>query len=671
MDYLDELNPAQRAAATHKDGPLLIVAGAGAGKTRTVAYRVRHLIESGVEPRKILAVTFTNKAAREMRERILALVASHKSQVTSQRGTLDSRLSTPLVSTFHALGVQILRESGEAIGISRHFTILDRSDSISLIRKIIRELGHDPKQFQPDRILGVISRQKADLADAEIYAEENGGDYYGKIVAAVWRKYEERLAKQKSLDFDNLISKVVELFREKPDILSHYQDQWHYLHIDEYQDTNRAQYEFARLLAEKRKNICVVGDIDQSIYSWRGADFNNILNFEKDYPNAATVVLEENYRSTKTILAAAADVISKNVMRKEKNLFTNNADGGKIDLFQALDENEEAGNIVEKVREIAGNGTPTTEIAVLYRANFQSRVLEDAFLHAHIPYQLVGTRFFERREVKDVIAYLRAALNSDDLESFGRIINVPPRGIGETTLDKIINNQTDKLSPMMKEKLAGFMKLLDDVKSNAQIMLVSELIKFIIESSGLEKSAAANGEDERVENMRELVTLATKYNSLPGQAGVQKFLEDAALASDQDDLLRAKNGVRLMTVHAAKGLEFRHVFIVGLEQDLFPHRRLDESSDEEEERRLFYVALTRAKEKLHLSYAATRTIFGSRQFNIASEFLNDITDDLIEKEIGQSPVFNRNNYGQNNYSDDNNDSGDIIRWDTLNVRSRT
>jgi DNA helicase-2/ATP-dependent DNA helicase PcrA len=635
MKHLEGLNQAQKEAVLHKDGPLLIVAGAGAGKTKTLTHRIINLIKEGVAPSQILAITFTNKAAKEMEERITTLLESERREAGL------AYHEHPFVSTFHALGVQMVREYGEYFGIPRHFTILDRNDSLSLIKEALAEEGIDSKQFEPGRFLGVISRQKGDLVTAEEYAAGAGNEYFPKILSSVWLRYERLMKKQKALDFDDLILKPAKLLQENAEVRAVYQNRWHYVHIDEYQDTNESQYELSRLLAERHKNICVVGDADQNIYSWRGANIKNILNFEKDYPDARVVLLEENYRSTQNILAAANSVIKKNQERKEKNLFTKNREGEKISVFGAYDENEEARHVAEKAAELIERGVSPRDIAVLYRANFQSRVLEEAFLARDIPYQVLGVKFFERKEVKDVISYIKAALNPESFYDLKRVINVPPRGIGKATYAKVIAGNETGLSPAMRARVAEFKKLLAEIRENALHEKTSSLIKFIMEETRMEKvlkEGRTEEDQERLENLRELVTLATKYDALPPEDGVDKLLVDAALATDQDSLERDDNAVKLMTVHAAKGLEFRFVFITGLEQDLFPHHRFAPGENardgEEEERRLFYVALTRAKEKLFLSHTALRTIFGAKQVNTPSEFLADIDDEFIEEETG-------------------------------------
>lgn len=633
MNYLDELNPRQREAALHKDGPLLIIAGAGAGKTKTITFRILHLIKEGVAPSSILAITFTNKAAKEMRERIEKLLRSDK-----ELNLPISFTEKPFMSTFHSLGVHIIKENSRLLNLPRQFTIFDRGDSKRAVKEALEEASIDPKQFDPGKVLNTISRAKGDLETAESYGAKAGNQYFPRIVADVWQRYEAILRREKALDFDDLLLKTVILLRDHKEVLEHYQNIWKYIHIDEYQDTNKVQYMIAKLLARKGRNLCVVGDIDQMIYSWRGADIQNIMTFEEDYPEAKAVLLEENYRSTQTILTAANRVIAKNKNRREKNLFTKNSDGEKIGLFAGYDEAEEADFIAERSGELIKSGVSAREIAVLYRANFQSRVLEEAFLMHGLAYQVLGTKFFERKEVKDILAYLRAALSPESLADLKRVINVPARGIGKVTLLKILSGQKNTLPSATRTKIDAFYKALEAIKDAAAKKKPSETVKFIIQVTGMEEALKKTGTEddlERLENIKELVTLATKYDGLSAEEGIESLLADAALATDQDSLIKNQDAVKLMTIHASKGLEFDYVFITGLEENLFPHKRFskeDESIDLEEERRLFYVALTRARKKLFLTYANMRMIFGSKQVNLPSEFMIEMDDDLTQAE---------------------------------------
>lgn len=1000
--YLQGLNERQKKAVLTINGPLLILAGAGAGKTKTVTHRILHLIKEGARPNSILAITFTNKAASEMRERVSHLLK--EDTLLNQPVSMDEM---PFVSTFHSLGVRIIKENSSVLGLPRHFSILDRGDSKTAIKNSMEAVGVNPKNFEPSKVLNFISRQKGDGISIEDFATKGPKGYFEETALKVWEEYEKTLAKEKALDFDDLLLKTLQLLRQD-NVIERYWNLWRYIHIDEYQDTNRVQYDIAKRLAEKWKNIAVVGDIDQclvagtkitmadgsekpierikpgdmvlsnygsgdhrparvtkvfsknfsgdaikittasnkelistpehvhfagfrlglsgqryftymmykrgkgyrlgvsqvytkgqkkpvvgfvqrcnhehadklwilksfdnpndarvleytlslkhgiptlpfvarkggningmvhdqriidkifstcnsdesgirilqeyglsknfphhlpqsrnsirrnliitlcgdrrgkttmhrismigndkegmsklkslglsvrgakigsrswrfetcnkdygvlektvklikgvfvdleiirnarlggnrnnkkdgnslpfthatsvvpgmvlfdgsggydeivsveristdktihdlnieqthnfiangitthnSIYSWRGADFKNILRFEKDYPGTEEILLEENYRSTKTILAAANAVIAKNVMRKDKNLFTSKEDGDQISLYLAFDEKDEATYIANTSRMLIGQGVPASEIAVLYRANFQSRAIEEAFVHRNISYELIGTKFFERREVRDVISYIKAALNPDSLSDIKRIINTPARGIGKVTMLKILEGKEEELSGGVREKVMEWRRLLDLVKTKAGHEKPSDVVKFVIKQSGLESMLQADHEDgaERLENVRELATIASGYDEYPigleEGSGMEKFLEHVALSSDQDEVEK-KGGVKLMTVHAAKGLEFDYVFIAGLEQDLFPHQRMSDEDmskeDREEERRLFYVALTRARSKLYLSYAESRMIYGSRQVNVPSEFLKDIDDSLLQYE---------------------------------------
>lgn len=630
----DGLNARQKEAVEATEGPLLILAGAGAGKTKTIAERIRYLVLKGVAPSSILAITFTNKAAKEMRERVEKLLSQDKG--LNRPVSMNEH---PFVSTFHSLGVHILKENAQKMSLPRHFTIFDKDDAKRAVKEALVNSGLDPKTHEPDRILSIISKEKGrDTIWEEYAAHAEGGDrgYFASTVVDVWREYEKILVRDKALDFDDLLLKTVRLLRGNPAVREHYRKVWKYVHIDEYQDTNKVQYEIAKLLTGDEHNVCVVGDIDQNIYSWRGADIQNILKFEKDYPEAKIILLEENYRSTKNILSAANAVIEKNKIRVEKNLFTGNAPGDRIAIYSAFDEVMEANFIAEKSSELIRSGMDANEIAVLYRANFQSRVMEEAFMQRNIPYQLLGTRFFERREVKDIVSYLRAALNQECLSDVKRVINVPARGIGKATVAKVFSGDEASLSASVRQKVADFRALLSDISEKSKTTPPSETVSFIITQSGLE-TELKNGTDEdleRLENAYELVAFAARYDNLEPEAGIEAFLSDAALQSDQDQLNESKNGVRLMTVHASKGLEFDVVFISGLEDGLFPHQKITKegitAEEAEEERRLFYVALTRAKKKIFLSYAQMRTVFGQREMNIPSEFIFDVPEELTE-----------------------------------------
>ena len=627
MGYLDELNEAQRNAVQTTEGPLLVLAGAGAGKTKTITHRILHLIKKGVAPQEILAVTFTNKAAKEMRERVVSLLEKDV-ELSRAVSIFDNK---PFVATFHSLGVHILKEHSKELGLSRHFSIYDRVDSKRTIKEALEKQGYNPKEYEPGKILSIISREKGNFISSEEYSASAGGDYFGKIVSEVWQEYDAILKKENSLDFDDLILLSAKLL-QRPEIRKQYSDRWQYVHIDEYQDTNKVQYAIASELVREHQNICAVGDIDQNIYSWRGANIRNILNFERDFPNTKLVVLEENYRSTQTILAIANKIIEKNKFRKEKKLVTRNAVGEKVGLFEALDENHEAEFAVAKIKELQKQGVKLSDIAVLYRANFQSRVLEEACLKGDLPYQVLGTRFFERKEIKDIISFLRLSMNQDGISDLKRVINVPPRGIGKTTLLKIVEGKTESLPAGMKIKIGVFRNLLARIKEFALENPPSKTIAFIAEETGLNTNLDKSEEGiERIENIKELVALASRYNKESPEEGVEKFLEDVSLASDQDSDKEEVDGVRLMTVHASKGLEFAYVFVVGLEEGLFPHSRDESLSEEdaEEERRLFYVAITRAKDRLFLTLARVRKIYGTDIAAEPSSFLADIDSSLM------------------------------------------
>ena len=667
MQNSSSLNERQQEAVNHKNGPLLIVAGAGAGKTKTITERIANLIKSGVDPKNILAVTFTNKAAKEMSDRVRAIML--------RSGNLSA---TPFISTFHSLGVFILKENASALGRNKYFSILDSDESFSYMKKAAKDTGFDPKEINLKAIRNTISSNKNKMIDINRYRSENKSGFFGEMTAKIWTKYEELLRENESYDFDDLILRTVELFKNRKEILNYYQTLWQYIHIDEYQDTNTVQYELSRLLAEKHGNICVVGDSDQAIYSWRAADFKNILNFEDNFPGAKTVLLEQNYRSTKKILELANLVIQKNKFRKDKNLFTLNNEGEKATLYEALDENDEANFVIKKVKDLINkkNINPS-DIAVLYRANFQSRVLEEHFLRSGIPYQILGTRFYERKEIKDIIAFIKFSLNPKDKEALSRIINVPARGIGKTTLEKILGlnyelqvtnygllNNENSFPQKTKEKIFDFIKKIERIKETLFKEKLPQAIKFIVKETGMDMMFKEEGKEEgidRLENIIELANIATKYDAFSVEEALDKFLTDTSLMSDQDAIMdkQKKNGVRLMTVHASKGLEFKDVFITGMEQNLFPHKSFnDEPSDPEEERRLFYVAVTRAKEKLFLSYAVSRMVFGQRQMSMPSEFLADLDDNLIEVE--------KNEYYSGSISGKGyNGGGDDIVWDCL------
>lgn len=622
MSYRDGLNQRQIEAAEHTEGPLLIIAGAGAGKTKTITHRIAHLIEQGVPGDSILAVTFTNKAAREMRERVEYLLSQTPLVRTG---------GMPLVTTFHSLSVRLIREFAPLLGIPRNFSIWDRDESMKAIKQTLAELDLGDG-YEPRAILSRISKEKGrgkgpdSLAHAPVP--------FLRDVASVWRIYESRLAKDHALDFDDLLLRALTLLATNADVRTTLQNRWRYLTIDEYQDTNQVQFEMARLLAGPNQNLCVVGDVDQNIYSWRGADIAHLLSFEKVFPGAHTVVLEQNYRSTQTILAAAHDIISKNTNRYEKQLFTENGDGEKISLYCAVSEGDEARHVAETARTLLREGTPAHEIAVLYRANFQSRALEQAFYERGIPYRVLGTRFFDRKEVKDVLSYVRAGLNPESRADISRIIATPPRGIGKGTLVHLLEGTWHTLPKGTKHKVEEFYALLESIQQRAHCMSASETLRFVIETSGIASQFLKGTEEdaERLGNIKELVSLAARYDTFAPPEGLEQLLEDAALLGEQDNRDETKDEVSLLTMHASKGLEFDAVFITGLEDGLFPMERTGAEDDPEEERRLMYVALTRARRQVFLSYAATRLVFGTRSITTPSPFLDDIDPAYLELE---------------------------------------
>ena len=635
---MSTLNEAQQRAVEATDGPLLIIAGAGSGKTKVITHRILNLIQKGAAPRSILAITFTNKAAKEMRERVETLLTENAG--LNLPITMNER---PFLSTFHALGVHVIKEHAGLLGLTRHFTIFDRSDSRRAVKQAMEQSSLDPKKFDPGVMLNMISRAKGEGIGYLEY-HDAAKDYMEETLAQVWEKYDAILAKEKALDFDDLLLKTAQLLERHEAVRMHYASIWKYIHIDEYQDTNRVQYRIAKYLAQSHRNICVVGDADQNIYTWRGATIENILNFEKDYPEAVVIALEKNYRSTKTILSAANDVIEKNTMRKKKTLYTDNDHGEKITLVTSYTELDEARSIADTTRELIEKGTSPRDIAVLYRANFQSRAIEESFIKKNIPYQLVGVRFFERKEIKDILSYIRGSLNRESWADIGRVINVPARGIGKATVAKIMSGREDLLPPGMRAKLSSFWKLLEDIKHESMEKKPSETVKFVIQETGVERTLREGDaeDEERLLNIRELVSVAAQYDHLPPEEGIEALLSNAALATDQDDLQKNEDAVKMMTVHASKGLEFETVFIAGLEQDLFPFKRMNEAglskAPGEEERRLFYVAITRAKKKLYLSYTLIRTVYGAQRINTPSEFIDDIKKELIEENIPQKPT---------------------------------
>jgi len=621
MAIIDELNEAQREAVLAKDGPLLIIAGAGSGKTKTVAHRVAHIIKSGTPASKILAVTFTNKAAGEMRERIYGLL--EREHVRVHEG------SEPFIGTFHSLGVYILKNHGRALGIPRFFSILDEEDTRHIIKELITEFELDPDTYTPPRIKNAISGLKQEMIDASTFAQTDDNSPFQRALRGLYAAYESRLQKVKGLDFDDLLMKTVMLLQSSDEVRAYYEDRWHYIHIDEYQDTNKAQYILSRLLAAKHRNIAVVGDIDQAIYSWRGADWRNILQFELDWQGTRIITLENNYRSTKAILEAANAVITNNTERKEKNLRPTKSEGEQIGLTVLENEKQEGMFIAEYVKALAERGVKPGEIAVLFRTNAQSRAIEEAFLKRNIAYRLIaGVKFYERREIKDVLAYLKYALNPDDLISKRRVINTPVRGIGKVLMLKHFSGAL--LSKKEQEKIDVFNAIMTDIKKAVDERTASDALTTVIKRAGFEAFYKGNKlEVDRGENVKELLSVAKKFDALTPPEGIERLLSEASLATQDTEVEDKDSQVILLTAHAAKGLEFDVVIIAGLEEGLFPHSLSQTPSEIEEERRLFYVAVTRAREKVMITLTRRRMLWGETSFNDPSRFLSEIPEHLV------------------------------------------
>lgn len=627
------LNDAQMKAVLHKEGPALILAGAGSGKTRVIVYRIAELIKYGIRPEKILAVTFTNKAAEEMRSRVLGIIRDDFAL-----SPYDSPKTMPFIGTFHALSLHIIKTFHKKANLPLRFTIYDRQDSVSAVREAITAVGFDPKQLEPRLVLSRMGKYKGKGVSLEEYRESYASSYIDEAIGEVWEEYRDALKRDTALDFDDILVVAHDLLKNHAEVRTFFQNAWEYVHVDEYQDTNDIQYAMVKIITGEKSNIMAVGDADQNIYSWRGASIEHILAFEHDFPGTTVIPLVQNYRSTKNIIMAANDAIAKNKKRKEKELYTHNDDGDLITVGGFMNESAEAAFVAREAASCIHAGVNPNDIAVLYRANFQSRILEEEFLKMNIPYQVLGTRFFERKEVKDALAYIRLARNPTSVADFVRAVQTPSRGIGKVTLAKVIARKEDELPAAARGKLQAFRQTISRIAAAIEREKASEVIRIALAASGLSHLYEHGGGDdtERLENLKELVTVASKYDQRPPGEGIDALLEEAALQSDQDEMMAAavrakKDGVKLMTVHAAKGLEFEIVFITGLEDGLFPHERDDaDTVDEEEERRLFYVALTRAKKKAVLSYAATRRIFGTRVLNTASEFITELDPSVVE-----------------------------------------
>ena len=648
MDILENLNKEQIEAVKHIDGPLLVLAGAGSGKTKVLTTRIAYLISLGVSPDNILAITFTNKAAGEMKERISKLVG------------FSSKFMQ--ISTFHSFGLKIVKENYEYLGYDKNFVIFDADDTLTIIKKILKDKNLDPDKFNPRAIRSQISKLKNDLIDSKKYSSFSLTEFE-KVVLEVYKKYESELIKNNSLDFDDLLILPIKLFEKRKDLLLMYQERYKYILIDEYQDTNEAQYKLTKLLASKYKNICCVGDADQAIYGFRGANYKNILNFESDYKNALVIKLEENYRSSKTILDAANSVIKNNKNRKSKNLYSNLGIGDKITYYRANSGLEEVKYVVNKIKELKDNLVSLSDIVVLYRTNAQSRVFEDGLMKAGIPYKIVGgLNFYSRMEIKNLLAYLRLICNSNDNVSLERIINVPRRGIGAKTISNLYDKSylfnVSLYDAIDSGKELVFKNMIEELKSIKDTMSLVEFIDLVLDKSGLRKELVDEKTleaDIRLENLEEFKSVAKSFEDEMGVVSLDDFLLNVSLITDNNDFKEDNNAVSLMTIHAVKGLEFDYVFVVGLEEGLFPHQNSMFSEDElEEERRLCYVAITRCKKKLYLSNARMRLMYGSEQVYPISRFINEIDANLLENE---SKVVK---YDEKNTKIDYNDSSEKI-----------
>lgn len=625
---LDNLNDKQREAVLYNNGPLLIIAGAGAGKTKTLTTKIAYLIEESITtPYNILAITFTNKAAKEMKDRLGILI-----------GDLAKKVQ---VSTFHSFGLKLLKENYNLLGYDRNFVIMDSDDSLTVVKKIIKDLGYDSKIYNPKAIRNKISSCKNEMISAKAYERFAVSDYE-QVVHKVYEKYEQKLRQNNSVDFDDLLLLPIQLFRENPDTLKKYQDLYQYILIDEYQDTNQAQYILTKMISEKNRRITCVGDDSQSIYSFRGANYKNILNFEKDYPDAKIILLEQNYRSTSTILDAANQVIKNNTQRKDKKLWTDRGVGEKIKYYRAYNERDEAQYVIRKIKELINKGVEYKDIAILYRTNAQSRVVEEEMLKENLPYRVIGSfYFYSRKEIKDLIAYLRLIHNFKDNISLLRVINTPKRGIGLKTIENLTTKADLEGISIYEAINSGkeleFKKTIEKLKEISKDLTLTELIDKVLDASGLKKELESEQTLEaevRLENLEEFKSITKSFEEKEGLISLEDFLLEISLISDVEEYKDDPNRISLMTVHSVKGLEFDHVFVIGMEEGLFPHMNsLMENIALEEERRLCYVAITRAKDDLHLVNARRRTLFGKEQVNPVSRFISEISPDLLETNV--------------------------------------
>ena len=623
---LEELNDKQKEAVLYNDGPLLIIAGAGAGKTKTLTTKIAYLIDhEKVSPYNILAITFTNKAAKEMKDRLFSLI-----------GDVTKKIQ---VSTFHSFGLRLIRENYNYLGYDKNFNIMDSDDSLTIVKKILKEQNLDSKIYNPKAIRNKISSLKNDLITPEKYKAYAVSDYE-EIVCNIYKKYNELLFNNNSLDFDDLLIQPIRLFKENKEVLEKYQELFKYILIDEYQDTNEAQYILTKMICKKYRNITTVGDDSQSIYSFRGANFKNILNFEKDYPDAKLVLLEENYRSTSTILDAANSLIKNNINKKDKNLWTNRGKGEKIKYFRAFNERDEAFFVIRKVKELIDKGIELKDIAVLYRTNAQSRIIEEEFLKENIAYRVVGSfYFYARKEIKDLIAYLKLINNPKDNISFLRVINTTKRGIGLKSIEKLTEYANENNLSLFEaitddKKQKEFKELIKKLQEVSEHITLTELIDKVLDSTGIKEELESEETleaDIRLENLEEFKSITKSFEEQEGLISLEDFLYEISLVSDVEEYKDDPNRVSLMTIHSVKGLEFNYVFIVGLEEGILPHiNSMLSNSELEEERRLCYVALTRAKDDLYLVNARERMLYGKVSINQPSRFISEINDDLIE-----------------------------------------
>ena len=650
MNLIDSLNDVQKEAVVNTDGAMLILAGAGSGKTRVLTTKVAYLIkEKGVRPDNVLAITFTNKAAKEMKERIYSLVGNDAFKIQ--------------ISTFHSFGLKILKQNYNLLGYQSNFTIIDSDDSLSVVKKIMKELGIDTNKYNPRAVRSAISNNKNEMIDPINYENYVHTDY-DEVVRDVYKKYEKNLKLNNAIDFDDLLILPLKLFKENPFVLKEYQEIYKYIFIDEYLDTTEPQYLLSKLISSKYKNITVVGDADQAIFTWRGANYRNILNFEKDYKDAKVVVLEENYRSTKTILNAANNVIRNNKVRKEKNLWTENDEGNKITYYKAFDEKDESYYVVKEIKKLLNENISPNDICVLYRANAQSRTIEEAFLSNAISYRIVGAyAFYNRKEIKDLMAYLKLIYNEKDDISLLRVINYPKRGIGNKSIENL-SIKADVSNKSLYEvidsgKELEFKNLIERMKKESEKLSLTELIDYVLKESGIKESLESEKTleaDIRLENLEEFKSITKNFEESEGIVSLEDFLDELSLVSDvSEQKNETEEKVTLMTMHAVKGLEFDYVFVIGMEEGLFPHSNSMESSDElEEERRLCYVAITRAKKKLYIVNARSRMLYGRVSSNIPSRFISEMGEDVLDeikkdtsnltnKKIDKEKMFNEDN----------------------------